>query len=548
MNGLKSSPTLAGVRAPLFQQATSDSLRRTLLISCISVAAIGSSLRAQTGCWLEAPPEMAAGNTITVIDKDFGEAGFPTSAQMAGKDVKIILPTNRDCEAPWTIGGTNSNPARNIWIVGGKIKYTGPLPGPSSAGITFINWSGTVFLEGVEIDINNACMDGVRSSTAVTNGANRRIVFQNCYIRGMGYCTPTGTHGDLYHAQNQNDSTTYVKELVVQNVRGELINQGFFIPYRPQNNHGVLKAVFRQMDLHLDPRYKFQLNKISTMIFAGTSGSNGDSPPPNGQSYTDVYLNWWDPWYPGTEGRLDITKPAPVSYTAEGIAVFSAADITNAKITGAWRKGVPAGGTYVPTNKVGRSYDRTYFVNGCGGGGAWTDSDIGAVGLAGSGTVNGGTYTVKGAGSDIGGTADSFNYMYESMTGDGTITVRLASETIGGTNDDKSGVMIRESTATGSSHVSLFLVSAGARMGYRASTGGSTTWSTIVSGTSLPRWFRLQRSGNSFTGSVSTNGTSWTTVGTFSVTMASSVKVGMAVCSRQTNALNTSVFDNVTAP
>lgn len=52
--------------------------------------------------------------------------------------------------------------------------------------------------------------------------------------------------------------------------------------------------------------------------------------------------------------------------------------------------------------------------------GAWLDQDIGAVGAAGSASyagVSSNTFIVQGAGSGIGGTADSFNFAYGSVTG-----------------------------------------------------------------------------------------------------------------------------------
>src|SRR6185369_1057773 len=51
----------------------------------------------------------------------------------------------------------------------------------------------------------------------------------------------------------------------------------------------------------------------------------------------------------------------------------------------------------------------------------WTQGDVGAVGVAGSASVSGGVTTVVGSGADIGSTADSFHYVYQTLTGDGTI-------------------------------------------------------------------------------------------------------------------------------
>lgn len=311
---------------------------------------------------LEKPPVMDPANLITSYDKCFSEPGFPTQQEMGGKDVKIILPRDRPCKELWVIGGTDDNPAHNIWIIGGKIEYNGPREEFKTGAITIVNWSGTAFIEGIEIDVHNACLDGIRLSTAAINGEERRIVVQNSYIRGMGYCVQKGgTHGDLLHAQSQNDTRTWVKEMVAQNVRGDLINQGFFIPYRAHNSHGVLRAVFDHVDLHLDSRYKFEGNKISTMIFAGASGVNGDSPPPQGQIYNEVYLNWWDPWYPETQNRLNIVNPKPEYINEDGLAIYSDSVRKEAGITGTWRKGVPPGGSFVPVDKVGLNYDRSFF-------------------------------------------------------------------------------------------------------------------------------------------------------------------------------------------
>ena len=55
----------------------------------------------------------------------------------------------------------------------------------------------------------------------------------------------------------------------------------------------------------------------------------------------------------------------------------------------------------------------------------WLDSDIGTVGLAGGSTYANGTFAVTGAGTTIGGTADSSHFVYQSLSGDGTIIARV---------------------------------------------------------------------------------------------------------------------------
>jgi len=178
----------------------------------------------------------------------------------------------------------------------------------------------------------------------------------------------------------------------------------------------------------------------------------------------------------------------------------------------------------------------------------FSDADIGAPGIAGSATFNSGTFTVKGGGADIWSTSDHFNYVSESLTGNVTITARVASQQ--NTNAwAKSGVMIRTSTASNSAFVHVFVTPGhGINMQYRRSAGASAVQLAQVAGRVAPQWVRLVRSGNTFTGFTSTDGVTFTQVGTITVTMPSTVRAGLSVCAHNNAALNTSTFDNVTIP
>ena len=182
------------------------------------------------------------------------------------------------------------------------------------------------------------------------------------------------------------------------------------------------------------------------------------------------------------------------------------------------------------------------------GGGTWSNADVGSCSPAGSGSEVSGTFTVDGSGADIWGTADAFHYMYRSMTGDGTITARVA--TLENTNGwAKAGVMIRESLNADSANTLVALTpSNGVTFQHRTAAGNSSTY-TNVGGISVPYWVRLVRSGSNFSAYYSSNGSSWTQLGsTTSITMASTVYVGLAVTSHSDGTLCTTTFDNVTAP
>ena len=57
----------------------------------------------------------------------------------------------------------------------------------------------------------------------------------------------------------------------------------------------------------------------------------------------------------------------------------------------------------------------------------WTDSDVGSPALAGSAGYSGGVFTVNGAGADIWGTSDQFNYVSQPLSGNGTTNFPPAS-------------------------------------------------------------------------------------------------------------------------
>jgi regulation of enolase protein 1 (concanavalin A-like superfamily) len=60
-----------------------------------------------------------------------------------------------------------------------------------------------------------------------------------------------------------------------------------------------------------------------------------------------------------------------------------------------------------------------------------------------------------------------------------------------------------------------------------------------------PAWVRLQRSGNTFAASMSADGTTWTPLGTATISMAADVFVGLAVTSHDSSTTATGRFDDV---
>ena len=175
----------------------------------------------------------------------------------------------------------------------------------------------------------------------------------------------------------------------------------------------------------------------------------------------------------------------------------------------------------------------------------WLSQDIGTVNAAGSFVQADNTLLVQGSGSDIWYTADGFHYVYKTLNGDGSITAKVESMQ----NTDpwaKAGLMIRESLNADSRQIIAFMSpSNGTALQGRSITGGSTTGFANTIGLSVPYWLRLERAGNLFTAYQSPNGTTWTPLGTATITMADSVKMGLAVCSVNDGTLNNAVFSHV---
>jgi len=189
----------------------------------------------------------------------------------------------------------------------------------------------------------------------------------------------------------------------------------------------------------------------------------------------------------------------------------------------------------------------TYVVPG---GISLLGQDVGTVQVAGSTTLSGGIYTVRGSGEDIFFAADGFQYAVTQLTGDGEIRARVTSQT--NTNPwAKAGVMIREALTGGSRHATLFTTPTGAGNGFgmvwRPITSAATSYAGGPALNAAPNnWVRLVRQGNVLTGYASANGSAWSLVRsvTFS-SLPSTLYLGLAVTSSARTVLGTATFDNV---
>jgi len=182
----------------------------------------------------------------------------------------------------------------------------------------------------------------------------------------------------------------------------------------------------------------------------------------------------------------------------------------------------------------------------------WKDIDIGTVGVKGNATSFGGTYSVSGSGVDIGGgtAPDSFNFMYQPLTGNGTIIAKALSTT--NTSPlSKAGLMIRSDLTVGGSFIFAGVTPTGTLSMRRTVTNTrlrvSGISSTAVDGAyAAPTWLKIVRSGNNFSSYKSHDGVNWVLIETVNQTFLNTIYVGIAVTSRNNITLNTATFSNVT--
>src|SRR5439155_20275855 len=113
----------------------------------------------------------------------------------------------------------------------------------------------------------------------------------------------------------------------------------------------------------------------------------------------------------------------------------------------------------------------------------------------------------------------------------------------------QAGLLLRETLTAGFKYVAVLITrSPGISFQRRTATNG-TTANTAATGAQLvvPYWLKLTRTGNSLASSYSSDGVTWTSAGSATVTMGSSVFMGLAVTSHSVFN-STATIDQVNLP
>src|SRR5581483_10083489 len=158
----------------------------------------------------------------------------------------------------------------------------------------------------------------------------------------------------------------------------------------------------------------------------------------------------------------------------------------------------------------------------------WAHMDIGNVALAGDASYLNGQFNLVASGDDIWGNADAFHFAYTQLDGDGQIVARVNSLQF---TDPwaKAGVMFRENFSPGSPHALMAVTAEGnSALQSRAKENDLSSNTDGLTG-KVPRWIKLIRTGNNFTGYVSADGENWQRVGEITVPMGKKIYAGLAV-------------------
>jgi len=175
----------------------------------------------------------------------------------------------------------------------------------------------------------------------------------------------------------------------------------------------------------------------------------------------------------------------------------------------------------------------------------WQHGDVGSVAVPGSAGFATNIFTIQASGSGITNQADSFHFIYQTLTGDGQIIACVT----GVENTDpfaEAGVMVRETLATNSPFAFMAITpSSLSTFGWRTATNQNSGQTIPVALLTTNCWVKLVRSGNLLSGYYSTNGVTWLQSSSLSIAMQKTVYIGLASTANNNTTLNTATFNQV---
>lgn len=147
---------------------------------------------------------------------------------------------------------------------------------------------------------------------------------------------------------------------------------------------------------------------------------------------------------------------------------------------------------------------------------------------------------MAGSGNDIWGTTDELHYAHQPLPEHGQVTARI----LGQGNSDpwaKAGVMIKQSTDPLSPYAFL-AATPGHGVHFQYNFNGDQGGPAV---STFPLWLRLARADTTVVASTSTDGVTFTPVGTATVPLAGTVTAGLAVTAHAQAVRSVATFDGV---
>lgn len=158
-------------------------------------------------------------------------------------------------------------------------------------------------------------------------------------------------------------------------------------------------------------------------------------------------------------------------------------------------------------------------------------------------TVLPGGLDVSAGGSDLGGTADQGEFFWVQRTGDFDVRVRVAGLTLADAWSE-AGLMVRENLTAGARAASVMATPSisGCYFQVRTNANGPTGMTGYFPVNYPQTWLRLKRVGSMFTGFAGLDGRHWMSLSTATLSLPTTVHLGLAAASHNTNQLTTAAF------
>jgi hypothetical protein len=276
-----------------------------------------------------APPPVVNPIVVHVPTSYYG-ATFPSD-----RDVLLLMPH----EVRWST--INITGGHNVRLIGGATVLN--TDNGATGVIRFSGQSGSVFIEGTEIDVNGRSDDGidVAGSPAPPYTLFPDVYIENCRITGLDGTFHTN-HADVIQTQGS------IGRLFIDKLTGQSNYQGIFIP--PQ--FPIKSAHISRVNLSYAPG-----GQRWTYLLWLLDPQTNEAPYP-----VDLSDVWIKP-RPGQDVAANAVAPWAGAINSDRLPIGAIArgggHVTwprSNRVSGYVSSGVPSGGDFVPAGSVGLGY------------------------------------------------------------------------------------------------------------------------------------------------------------------------------------------------